>query len=124
MKTGSMRFNRLDALSLWHRVTLECVIDDAPDLTSRQFAILTSIYLHKGPHTVRSLAKTLNVTKAVITRGIDTLSRYGFVERVPDPRDRRSVIIKRTGPGATYLTNFADQIRAELKLSVVKTIAA
>ena len=105
------RPSRRTALRLWHEVTLGSVLEDGPDLTTRQFAILTTIYLETGPHTVRSLAVRLNVTKAVITRALDTLSRYRFVARTPDPRDRRSVVIRQTGPGSAYLTHFAEQIQ-------------
>ncbi len=109
------KFNRRDALSLWHRVTLGTVLASGPDLTTRQLAILTTIYLEPGPHTVRSLADQLNVTKAVITRALDTLGRYKFVSRKADPRDKRSVIIQRTGPGSTYLSQFGEQICTEIK---------
>lgn len=110
------QFNRRDALSLWHRVTLQSVREDGPDLSSRQLAVLSTVYLENGPHTVRSLARRLNVSKAVVTRAIDTLSRYKFVARTPDPRDKRSVIIRQTGPGGAYLSRFADQIRGEVSL--------
>jgi len=103
-------FNRRSALDLWHRVTLNTVRQTGPDLTTRQLAILTTVYLEVGPHTVKSLALKLHVTKAVITRAIDTLGRYRFIERVSDPRDKRSVVIKRTGPGSAYLSGFAEQI--------------
>jgi DNA-binding MarR family transcriptional regulator len=82
-----------------------------PDLSTRQLAILTTIYLERGPHTVRSLASKLNVTKAVVTRALDTLGRYKFIIRRADHRDKRSVIIERTGPGSAYLSRFADRIR-------------
>ena len=76
-------------------------------------AILTCVYIESGPHTVRSLAARLNVTKAVITRALDTLGRYGFVTRGPDPSDRRSVVIARTSQGSRFLTDFAERIRRE-----------
>ncbi len=118
------QFNRRDALALWHRVTLQSVREAGPDLTARQLAVLTTIYLEHGPHTVRSLALRLNVTKAVITRALDTLSRYRFITRTPDPRDKRSVIIRQTGPGGSYLSQFADQIRGEVSLSARRISAA
>jgi len=112
----SVRMNNSDALTLWHKVTLNSVMGEDPDLTSRQLAVLTTVYLEQGPHTVRSLAQRLNVTKAVITRALDTLAGYSFVERRPDPRDKRSVVIVRTARGSTFLTRFAETIRAEMKL--------
>lgn len=48
-----------EALGLWHRVSTTQVIDDQPDLTLRQTAILLQIYLVTPPHTVRGLAATM-----------------------------------------------------------------
>ncbi|WP_371398454.1 MarR family transcriptional regulator [Fretibacter rubidus] len=118
------RLNNGDALALWHRVTLDSVLGDSPDLTSRQFALLTTVYLEGGPHTVRSLAARLGVTKAVITRAVDTLVGYHFIERAPDHRDKRSIIIKRTARGSTFLTAFAETIRTEMKLGQINSVAA
>ncbi len=109
-----VKFNRREALSLWHDVTLKSVLQTGPDLSTRQLAILTTVYLEQGPHTVRSLAQKLNVTKAVISRAIDALEIMRFVKRCPDPRDKRSVVIARTGPGSNYLSDFAEHIRGHL----------
>jgi DNA-binding MarR family transcriptional regulator len=98
------------ALGLWHRVSLEQVKAGDADLTMRQVAILLHIYLVPPPHTVRGLAATLNVTKPVITRALDTMGEMGIVDRVRDDRDRRNVIIKRTLTGALYLEKFGDLI--------------
>ncbi len=92
-------------------------MSDDPDLTSRQLALLTTVYLEQGPHTVRSLAQRLTVTKAVISRALDTLAGYNFIERRPDPRDKRSVVIVRTARGSSFLTRFAETIRTEMKLA-------
>jgi len=113
-----VKFNRKDALSLWHDVTLQSVLTTGPDLSTRQLVIFTTIYLENGPHTVRSLAEKLSVTKAVITRAIDTLEGLKFVRRCADPRDKRSVLIERTARGSTYLSEFADHIRDHLKSAV------
>lgn len=100
------------ALALWHRVTLDQVQSQGPDLTMRQLAVLLEIYLVPPPHTVRGLAATLNVTKPVITRALDTLGEMGLVDRVRDELDRRSVIVKRTVSGALFLEKFGDIIIA------------
>ncbi len=113
MRTKPDKLNRMDALQLWHRVNLAGVLADSPDLTTRQTAILMYVYLEEGPHTVRSLAGKLNVTKAVITRALNTLGSYEFIMRGPDLRDKRSVLVKRTGIGSRYLSEFADRICLE-----------
>jgi DNA-binding MarR family transcriptional regulator len=113
--SGAMsRTKRSDALALWHRVTLETVTSNGPDLSARQLAILMSVYLENDSHTVKSLSGKLNVTKAVISRGLDTLTKYGFVKRAPDPSDRRSIIVTRTSGGILYLQRFADIIQSEI----------
>ena len=73
-------------------------------------AILLHIYLVPPPHTVRGLAATLDVTKPVITRALDTMGDLGLVTRIRDERDKRNVIIKRTVGGALYLEKLGDLI--------------
>lgn len=102
-----------EALSLWHRVSLEQVRGDGHDLTLRQVSILLQIYLVPPPHTVRGLAATLGVTKPVITRALDSMGELGLVERVRDDRDRRNVVIRRTLGGALYLERLGDLIIRE-----------
>jgi len=109
------RLSRAEALQLWHRVNLGSVLADQPDLTTRQLALLTCVYLEPAPHTVRSLAARLNVTKAVITRAVNTLGQYGFIARAADPNDGRSVLVRRTGRGSRYLSDFAERVRFEAK---------
>ena len=53
------------ALNLWREVNLDLVHKDDIDLSYRQITILLTIYLEQPPHTVRGLAKQLNVTKPV-----------------------------------------------------------
>lgn len=108
---------------LWHRVILESVTMEGPDLSARQMAILMTVYLEEKAHTVKSLAEKLNVRKAVITRALDTLTRYGFVERAPDLRDKRSVIVKRTSGGILYLQRFADIIDTETETKIISIAA-
>jgi len=105
--------NRAEALQLWHRVNLGTVLAHGPDLGARQMAILTCVYMEARPHTVRSLALRLRVTKAVITRALNTLGGYGFVDRGPAPQDKRSVLVRRTAIGSRYLADFAQRIRFE-----------
>ncbi|MDB2437795.1 MarR family transcriptional regulator [Hellea sp.] len=121
---ATARMKRSEALSLWHRVTLETVIANGPDLSTRQLAILMSVYLESSSHTVKSLSSKLNVTKAVISRALDTLSKHGFVARAPDPSDKRSIIVTRTSGGILYLQRFADIIQTEIKLDDLDRAAA
>ena len=98
------------ALSLWHKSMLAQVRDEDHDLTTRQMAILLTIYLDPPPHTVRGLAAHLGVTKPVITRALDTMGIMGLVSRRRDERDRRNVLIQRTVKGAEYLQRLGDLV--------------
>jgi len=91
------------ALTLWHSTTLAQVHGADPDLTTRQTAILLTIYLEAPPHTVRGLAAKLDVTKPVITRALDTMGIMGLLSRRRDERDRRNVPVQRTVKGSEYL---------------------
>ncbi|MEM9599606.1 MAG: MarR family transcriptional regulator [Pseudomonadota bacterium] len=108
------RMSSTVALALWKDVTVASVAGDMPDLSARQTAVLMCVYLEEGPHTVRSLASRLNVTKAVISRAIDRLKSYDYIKRADDPRDRRSIVLRRTPDGIRYLQAFAELIQSEL----------
>ncbi len=102
-----MQLTESEALRLWRDACLAMVRDDAPDLSARQLAILLTVYLDPPPHTVRGLAARLGVTKPVITRALNAMSRYNLLMRRRDPNDRRNVLIHRTVEGALYLDHLA-----------------
>ena len=105
---GERQSGTLRALDLWYHVMARHVRGTAPDLTSRQMALMLEIYLNdERPHTVRDLAKTLNLSKPVVTRALDAMSRHGFVRRKRDEKDRRNIYLHRTVKGSTYLSEFA-----------------
>jgi DNA-binding MarR family transcriptional regulator len=100
-----------DALSLWHRVMLDNVRGDRPDLTARQITVLLTVYMEQGPHTVRRMASHLVVSKPAITRALDRLCELGLVRRKLDGDDRRSILIHRTVKGSVFLTDFGEEIQ-------------
>ena len=102
------------SLRLWHDVHLD-LVHQGGDLSSRQMAILLTIYLESPPHTVRGLALKLGVTKPVITRALDTMGKLDLVSRRRDERDRRNVIIQRTVAGALAMERLGDIITARAK---------
>ena len=98
------------ALEVWRGAVLEVVRRDPADLSARQMAVVLTVYLSPPPHTVRGLARTLNVSKPAITRALDRLEKLEFVKRKPDESDRRSVLVQRTVKGSGYLRETADLI--------------
>lgn len=101
------------SLTGWMRALIGYVRSGDPDLTNRQMALLMVVYLTPGPHTVRGLARTLGVSKPVITRALNTLGALGYLRRERDQDDRRNVFVVRTRSGADFLEGFKRNIRDE-----------
>jgi DNA-binding MarR family transcriptional regulator len=93
-----------DALiSIFRDTIVALVRRDGADLSARQLGVLLTVYLTEGPHTVRGLAASLNVSKPAITRALDRLGELDLARRKTDPADRRSVLVQRTVKGAAFL---------------------
>lgn len=110
-----MQFGVSAGLELWHRAISTCVRHKLPDLSARQMAILLTVYLAPPPHTVRSLAKELKISKPAVCRGLDRLSALDFVRRKVDDADHRSVILQRTVRGSVFLHDFGEMIAARAR---------
>ncbi len=102
--------NASQALSIWHGALLETVRREQPDLSARQMALLLTVYLTPPPHTVRGLARALNVSKPSVTRALDRLGDLGYLKRKIDETDKRNVLVQRTVKGSVYLREFADLV--------------
>lgn len=102
-----MAMSERQALDIWRQTVCASVKADSPDLTARQQAILMTVSLTRGPHTVRGLAETLMLAKPAITRALDTLERHELVKRVRDSKDLRNVFLERTPAGAQALRTLA-----------------
>ena len=101
----------LRVLDIWRNVLVGSVRSENPDLSARQMALLMTVYLRDIPHTVRSLARELNISKPAVSRALDRLGELGYVKRKRDEADRRSVLVQRTVKGSVYLSEFADMVR-------------
>lgn len=100
------------ALDLWRAVLVESVRSAGPDLSSRQLAIVLTVYLTPPPHTVRGLAALLRISKPAVTRALDRLGMLGLAKRRRDEQDRRSVLVQRTVKGSVFLSDFAEKVAA------------
>ena len=107
-----MQLSEREGLELWRRAVTASVRSDAPDLTALQQAILMTIALMPGPHTVRGLAEQLNIAKPAVTRALDALERLDFIKRVRDEADLRNIFLERRPSGMTYLRRFAGLVLA------------
>lgn len=97
----------IESLSPLRDIMADAVRSESPDLSMRQWAILLTVYLNPGPHTVRALARDLRVPKPAISRALDALSIMKYVRRVRDGADKRIVLVQKTPEGAIYLDAFA-----------------
>lgn len=77
------------------------------DLSPSQLAVLGTVINHQ-PITNSRIAEIEHVRPPTTTRVVDTLERAGFVERTPDPDDRRCIRVTVTPEGHAY----ADRVRA------------
>ncbi len=97
-------------LTNWMNTLLDYVRSGQPDLTNRQMALLLLVYQTQGPHTVRGLARGLNVSKPVVTRALNRLGALGYLARERDEHDRRNVFVATTETGAGFLDDFGHRV--------------
>jgi DNA-binding MarR family transcriptional regulator len=113
------------AVKMLREVIVALVRRDGPALSSHQLAVYLTCYLKDGDHTVRGLAADLNVSKSVITRSLDKLGDLSLTRRIPDPADRRSILVERTDAGWELLDELRDIISSVSKqLRDVTPVAA
>ena len=93
-------------LTRWMNTLVDYVRSGEPDLTNRQMALLMVVYLSPGPHTVRGLARALNVSKPVVTRALNRLGGLGYLRRQRDDTDKRNIFVAKTAEGAEFLAEF------------------
>lgn len=98
-------------LIAWRETLTDYVRSGRADLTNRQMALLLTVYQTAGPHTVRGLARILNVSKPVITRALNRLGDLGYLRRQRDETDRRNIFVVQTAEGAAFLDDFGKLIR-------------
>src|ERR1700752_3867903 len=98
------------ALDLGRPVLVDTVRAAGPDLSSRQLAIVLTVYLTPPPHTVRGLASLLRISKPAVTRALDLLGMLGLARRRRDEQARRSVLVQRTVKGSVFLSDFAETV--------------
>ena len=99
------------ALNVWRKVLVTGVRSKGPDLSARQMALMLTVYLEEGPHTVRGLASYLNISKPAISRALDRLGELDFVKRRRDEKDKRNVLVQRTVKGSSFLVDFVKSIQ-------------
>ena len=88
----------------------------AHGIESWEFDVLAALRRAGSPYELspgRLLRQTL-VTSGTMTNRVDRLAARGFVERLPDPHDRRGVLVRLTPEGRAAVDNaFGALLEAE-----------
>ena len=87
------------AIHLLRRLRVE---DEALGISAPRLSAL-SVLVFGGPMRIGALAQAEQVEPPTMTRLVDAMERDGYVERAPDPRDRRAVIVRPTTEGTRAL---------------------
>jgi DNA-binding MarR family transcriptional regulator len=93
--------------------------DTASGLTAPRLSAL-SVIVFGGPLTLGALAAAEQVRPPTMTRLVTALERAGLVERLPDPDDRRQVLLRATPAGRHLL----EEGRARRTASLARRLAA
>src|SRR3954464_1057649 len=80
-------------------VMFHAAIADRLGLNPSDHKCADLIWNETGPITAGRLAEVTGLSTGAITGVVDRLEKAGFVERVPDPDDRRRVVIQGTKDG-------------------------
>src|SRR5499426_2952288 len=73
----------------------------AHDLETWEFDVLSALRRHGAPYQLSpgALLRATLVTSGTMTNRIDRLEASGLVRRLPDPQDKRGVLVELTGDG-------------------------
>ncbi len=93
-----------------------------PGDTSRRVADYDLFYrigvvlaAEREPMTMGKLSAALAVPLSTATRMVDWMVQSGYVERLPDPTDRRVVLVALTGPGRELYETINSYVRQRVE---------
>jgi DNA-binding MarR family transcriptional regulator len=105
-----------------HLLRSMAAVDRLAGLTRARLSAL-SVVVFAGPQTLGALAAAEAVAGPTMTRIVDGLASGGLVERRPDDRDRRAVVIAAT-PAGESLMRAAAQRRISAIATAIETLPA
>jgi DNA-binding MarR family transcriptional regulator len=95
------------------RAHIRQVAADNFGITVEQFHILRQI--RRGIHSGSELAAEKRISRAAISKAVDTLVNQNLVSRQENPQDRRFTRLELTAEGATLLAAIFDETRSWMK---------
>ena len=82
-----------------------------------QYRLLAILY-NIPEETMTNLGKTMSISKQNMTNLVDSLIKEEFVERLPDPQDRRVIYVKITEAGRKNLREIRKEMRANIQSQI------
>jgi DNA-binding MarR family transcriptional regulator len=91
--------DRISSINKRIRKGMEAILAEH-DLTWPEWHVLSRLRLHSDDRSSPgALAEDLEISSGAMTSRLDRLERQGFVRRLPDPDDRRGIVIELTPEG-------------------------
>jgi DNA-binding MarR family transcriptional regulator len=92
--------DRINGINWRIRKMLDETLDQY-DLTSGDWKVLCSLHWKGKPHrrSAGELARIADLSSGAMTNRLDQLEQAGLVKRLPDPDDRRGVLVELTPKG-------------------------
>ncbi|WP_052862901.1 MarR family winged helix-turn-helix transcriptional regulator [Streptomyces niger] len=95
---------------------VEPLYDGAP-LTAPELDVLVPLRYADEPSIARRLAANMGVSRAGMSKALAKLEKRGFIERVPNPADRRAALVTVTPAGEEAIDAlFPRQLAVEAEL--------
>ncbi|WP_327114367.1 MarR family winged helix-turn-helix transcriptional regulator [Nocardia sp. NBC_01730] len=106
----------IDTLPDWvtQLIRLNGLIAERIGLVPSDFHCLHALH-RNGPTTAGALAARVGLSPGSTTRMIDRLTEAGCVERVPDPHDRRRILVHPTAEGLARVAAYYDGLTARTR---------
>jgi DNA-binding MarR family transcriptional regulator len=70
------------------------------ELSNARYNVMRAV-LHRGPERMSRIAAVVGISPRSLTDLVDALAHDGYLRRVADPHDRRSVLIELTASAST-----------------------
>ncbi len=83
-------------------------------VTVNDSLILSNLFMAGGRMLPRDLAQKMLLGTGSLTAMLDRLQRAGFIERVPNPDDRRSTFIEMTASGEQAMSEARIRLRSAI----------
>ena len=82
-------------------------LDDALDQAT--YPVISGLARY-GPRSAAQLADDIGLDRSVVSRHATRLAQAGLIERLPDPADRRAVLLRLTGRGQQAVRQMRERL--------------